>query len=68
MKVLLEIKDHKAGFVMELLKSLPFVKAKAISGEKAKQITELTEAVEGLNQVLAGKAKAKPARQMLDEL
>jgi hypothetical protein len=31
MKVLLDIKDNKAGFVMELLKNLPFVKAKTLT-------------------------------------
>lgn len=35
MKVLLDIKDNKALHLMEMLKSLPYVKAKTISGEKA---------------------------------
>lgn len=34
MKVLLDIKDNKADFVMELLKSLSFVKAETISPAK----------------------------------
>ena len=35
MKVILDIKDNKAAFVMELLSSLSFVKAKPLSDETA---------------------------------
>jgi len=35
MKVLLDIKDNKADFVMELLENFSFVKAKTLSDEKA---------------------------------
>jgi len=35
MKILLEIKDNKATFFMELIQNFSFVKAKPISGEKA---------------------------------
>lgn len=41
MKVLLDIKDNKAEFVMELLQSLSFVKAEPISASKAKFSKEL---------------------------
>ncbi|MFI5164617.1 MAG: addiction module protein, partial [Bacteroidia bacterium] len=36
MKVLLDIKDSKAHFVMELLRSLSFVKAEPFISEKTK--------------------------------
>lgn len=36
MKVLLDIKNNKADFVMELLQSLSFVKAEPISTSKAR--------------------------------
>jgi len=36
MKVMLDIKDNKADFVMELLKNLSFVKATPISTYKKK--------------------------------
>ncbi len=36
MKILLDIKDSKADFVMELLESLSFVKAETISPAKAR--------------------------------
>ncbi len=45
MKVLLDIKDDKALHLMEVLKSLPHVKAKTISDEKAVLMQEIKEAV-----------------------
>lgn len=68
MKVLLDIQDNKAQSLLEVLKSLPYVKAKTISGEKAKILVELKEAVENLNLVRQGKLKARPARELLNEL
>lgn len=68
MKVLLNIKDNKALHLMEVLKSLPYVKAKAISGEKALLIEEIKEAVDNLKLVRAGRLKARPAKDLLNEL
>jgi hypothetical protein len=68
MKLILEIKDNKAEFVMELLNSLSFVKTKPITDEKAKLMEEIKEAVENLNLVKKGKVKARPAKELLNEL
>jgi hypothetical protein len=68
MKVLLDIKDSKAGFVMELLKNFPFVKAKPLSPSKAQVLEELKEAVENMALVKQGKLTARPAKELLDEL
>ncbi len=68
MRVILEINDNKAEFVMELLNSLSFVKAKPISDEKAKLMEEMKEAVENLNLVKKGKVKARLASELLNEL
>ncbi len=68
MRVLLEIKDNKAVHLMEVLKSLPYVKAKTISEEKALLIEDIKEAVENLNLVKQKKIKAKPAKELLNEL
>lgn len=68
MKVLLDIKDNKADFVMELLKSLSFVKAKPISDDKAKLVSEIKEAVEEMKLIRAGKKKARNAEDFLNEL
>lgn len=68
MKVLLDIKDSKAGFVMELLGSLSFVKAETITPAKAQLIREIQLAVRNVNLAKAGKLKPRPARELLDEL
>ena len=67
-KVLLDIKDDKAIHLMEVLKSLPFVKAKTISDEKALLIEEIKEAVDNLNLVRQGKMKARSAKDLLNDL
>ncbi len=68
MKVLLDIKDAKASFVMELLKSLPFVKAKTLTPHKAKILEDVKEAVEEMKQIKKGKLKARNAEDLFNEL
>lgn len=68
MKVLLEIQDHKAAFVMELLNSLSFVKATPVDSGKDLLITEIKEAVENVKLAKQGKLKAKPLQELLNDL
>jgi len=68
MKVLLDIKDSKVSFVMELLNSLNFVKVKPLSDEKAELMSNIKEAVEELNLIKQGKLKGIPAKDLLNEL
>lgn len=68
MKVLLEIKDAKAQFVMELLKSLSFVKAKPLTPYKADVLEGIKEAVEEMKLIKAGKLKVRNAEDFLNEL
>lgn len=72
MKIVLDIPDNKVVFMMELLKSLFFVKAQPVaanvSDDKAVFLAELGESVEELNEVLAGRIQARDAYGLLDEL
>jgi hypothetical protein len=68
MKVLLDVKEHKAAFVLELLRSLPFVKAEPISDGKALLLGEIREAVEEMKQIKKGNRKARPAADFLHEV
>jgi hypothetical protein len=68
MKVILDIKDNKAAFVMELLKNLPFVKAKLLTPYKEEVLQGIKEAVEEMKLIKAGKLKARNAEDFLDEL
>jgi hypothetical protein len=68
MKVLLEIKDDKAAFVLEVLKNFPFVKAKPLPAKKAQLLEEIAEAVDNVNLAKSGKLKPRSLTELLDEL
>lgn len=68
MKLLLDIKDNKASFVMELLNSFPYIKTRKLTDEKAQLIGEINEAVEEIKLIKAGKKKARNAEDFLNEL
>ena len=68
MKVLLDIKDDKAPFVLELLKNFSFVKTNKLTPAKSKVLLDLQEAIDELNLIKAGKLKARKAEDLFDEL
>lgn len=69
MKILLDIKDSKAVFFIELLKNLSFVKkVTPLSDAKADLMEDVREAVEELKLVKEGKLKARNAEDLIDEL
>lgn len=68
MKVLLDIKDSKALHLMDVLNSLPYVKTKTLSDEKALLMSEIKDAVEELKLIRKGKLKGISAKELLDEL
>ena len=68
MKAVLDIKDNKASFVMELLSNFPFVKIQPITNEKALLLSEIKEAVNTINLVKKGEIQARPARELLNEI
>jgi hypothetical protein len=68
MKVLLEIEDKKAMHLIEVLKSMPYVKTKMLSRKKALLMEEITKAVEELTLIRQGELIGIPAKELLDEL
>ncbi|TDG36059.1 hypothetical protein EZJ43_10270 [Pedobacter changchengzhani] len=68
MKVILDIKDNKVEFVMELLQSLSFVKTEPISTAKAELFKELQASAEEVVLAKLGKIKLKTAEELLNEL
>jgi hypothetical protein len=68
MKILVDVNDNKSDFILELLNNFSFAKAKPISPAKAQLLEEIKEAVDNLNQVKEGKMKARPAKDLLNEL
>ena len=75
MKVMLDIKDSKADFVMELLNNLSFVKASPLTPGKTKMspykkkvLNNLKQAVKEMHLIKQGKLKARNAEDILNEL
>jgi hypothetical protein len=68
MRLLLDINDNKAIYLLEILNSLPFVKTQLISNEKAILIEDLKESINELNLIKEGKLKGISAKDLLDEL
>jgi hypothetical protein len=56
MKLLLDVKDNKADFIIELLKNFSFVKAQTISPTKAQFLKELKGSVEEVTLAKQGKS------------
>jgi len=68
MKILIDVDEEKAGFFLELLKQLKFVKAKPVSPYKSEVMEGLMDAVDEVNLAKEGKVKLQSARELLDEI
>lgn len=68
MKVLLDIKDSKALYLLEVLKGLSYVKAKELTPYKAGVLEGIKEAVEEMKLIKSGKLKARNAEDLFNEL
>lgn len=70
MKVLLDIKENRLAFFMELIKSLDYVNVlKEIKDDKKSQfVSDLSEAFNDVKLHEQGKKKLKSAKDLLDEL
>jgi hypothetical protein len=68
MKILLDIPDNKAASLLEVLRSISYVKAKPVTDAKAQLIAEIKEAVDEMKLIRAGEKKARNAEDFLNEL
>lgn len=70
MKVILDIRDNRISFFMELVKSLDYISVvKELKDEKKSQfVTDLAEAFDDVKLYEQGKKKLKPAKDLLNEL
>lgn len=68
MKIVVEVKESKVEFLLELLRNLPFVKSATVNTEKETVLGSVRTAVEQMKQVKAGKIKGRPVQALLDEL
>lgn len=65
MRVLLDIREDKVPFMMEMFTNLDFVKTVS---EKDEIIEEIKQGIKEVNQIRAGKLKGIPARQLLNDI
>lgn len=68
MKVLLEFPDSKAESLMDVLKSIKYIKTKTLTDSKAILMSEIREAVDEMKLIRAGKKTARNAEEFLNEL
>jgi hypothetical protein len=68
MKVLLEFPDSKAESLMDVLKSIKYIKTKTLTDSKALLMSEIREAVDEMKLIRAGKKTARNAEEFLNEL
>jgi hypothetical protein len=68
MKLLLDINDDKAAFILELLKNFKFVKSTPLTPYDAKVLERLKDAVEEVNEIKAGNNYSQSLSSFLDEL
>ncbi|MDR2681001.1 MAG: hypothetical protein LBC47_09355 [Tannerella sp.] len=68
MKVLIDIPDAKAPYLMDVLQHISYVKAKPLTAKKALLLSEIKDAVEEMKQIKAGKKQARNFSEFLDEL
>jgi len=68
MKIILEIPDNKATSLLEVLKSISYIKVKPLSDQKALLMEEIRESVEEMKLIKSGNKKARNAEDFLNEL
>ena len=68
MKVLLDIKDSKTTFFMELLNNFSYVKTTPLTTNNAEILKDLKEAVDEVKLHKQGKIKLKSMDEFLNEL
>lgn len=68
MKIILEIPDNKASSLLEVLKSISYIKVKPLTDQKALLMEEIRESVEEMKLIKSGKKKARNAEDFLNEL
>lgn len=68
MKLLLDINDDKAAFILELLENFKFIKTTPLTPYQAGVLENLSDAVEEVNEIKAGKKYSQSLSSFLDDL
>jgi hypothetical protein len=65
MKLLLDIKDDKAPFIVEMLKNFKYVKTKRLTSYKANVLEGLKEGLDEMHLIKQGKLEGISAKDLL---
>ena len=68
MRLVLDVKDSKVDYVLQLLQQYSFIKVKTAKRPKSELAEEIKQSVEEINMYRAGKIELKSAEEFLDEL
>jgi hypothetical protein len=68
MKLLVDVKDEKSEFLLELLGNFKFVKTEQLTAEDNTILRNLKDAVEEVNEIRAGNKKGVPLKEFLNEV
>ena len=66
-QIVLAVKDKKVAFFMELIKNFDFIKVEQPDSDEHIK-ANIKQGVKELNLIKKGKLKARPIKQLLDEL
>jgi len=68
MKILLDIPDNQASSLIDVLRSISYVRVKPLTDAKALLMEEIKEAVDEMQLIKTGAKKARNAEDFLNEL
>ena len=68
MKILLEIPDNKASSLLEVLKSISYVKTKTLTDSTALLMEEIREASEEMKLIRSGKKNTRKGEDFLNDI
>jgi hypothetical protein len=68
LKLILDVKDDKALFIVEMLKNFKYVKTKPLTNYKSEVLEGLKEGIDEMQQIKKGELKGIAAKDLLNEL
>ncbi len=68
MQYLIEVKDNKDKFILEVLKHFSFVKTRPLTKANLQFVKELQQSVEEVNKAKKGKLKLQKAKDLVNAL
>ena len=65
MNYLLTVPDKRKNLIEELIKAMPFLKARPMSAVKAERVNDMLDAIEEIKAIESGKQKPRSMKALL---